>query len=171
MYQQQQTLIYCLPRYQPDRKGLIADVTILGYTRDIDNFRRNLPVRKYYLVDASYILLDITLIPYLGGVWYYLKEQLQPIFTIQRSSRQQADLCLVDIKELFNLQHLSLRSIYQRSILAIIKQHIYALYISQQYCITLSIVLILKIYYLRTSYRVQNEIYYCYSGITYLIRS
>lgn len=58
------------------QEGSIADVTILAYTRDIDNFRRNLPVRKYYLVDASYILLDIILIPYLGGVRYYLKEQL-----------------------------------------------------------------------------------------------
>lgn len=55
-------------------EGSAADVTVLGYTRDIDGFGANLPISKYYLADASYMSSDITLILYSSGIRYHLKE-------------------------------------------------------------------------------------------------
>lgn len=108
------------------QEGSVADVTILGYTRDIDSFRANLPIGKYYLADASYVSSDITLILYSSRVRYYLKEWLQLLAAVQRSSKQQADLRPVDTKELFNLRYSLLRNVVER-VFSVLKNRFYIL--------------------------------------------
>lgn len=80
----------------------------------MNSFGANLPLGKYYLADAGYVSSDLTIIPYSGGVRYYLKEWLQPLDDAHRSSKKQVDLRPVDAKELFNLRHSSLRNVVER---------------------------------------------------------
>lgn len=65
------------------QEGSVANITVLGFARDIEGFGSTLPAGKYYLADAGYISSDITLILFSRGVRYYLKEQLQLRIAVQ----------------------------------------------------------------------------------------
>lgn len=95
-------------------EGSAADITVLGFARDMEGFGSTLPPEKYYLADAGYISSSMTMIPFSGGVRYHLKEWLQPQVTAGRTGRQQSDLRPTDAKELFNLRHSSLRNVVER---------------------------------------------------------
>lgn len=66
-------------------EGSAADITVLGYARDIEGFGANLLRNKYYVADARYVSSDMTMLPFAGGVRYHLKEWMQPVVAAIRS--------------------------------------------------------------------------------------
>lgn len=66
-------------------EGSAADITVLGYARDMEGFGANLPRNKYYVADAGYVLSDMTMLLFVGGVRYHLKEWMQLVVAAVRS--------------------------------------------------------------------------------------
>lgn len=88
--------LYVLPGWE----GFVHDAQVLQHAVYQKGF--SVPSGKYYFIDASYSNLDIILVPY-QGIQYHLREQAL------------ANMRPTNSKELFNLQHASLRNVIERS--------------------------------------------------------
>lgn len=122
-------------------EGSAADITVLGYARDMEGFGASLPKDKYYVADAGYVSSDMTMLPFSGGVRYHLKEWMQPMVAATRTGVAQADLRPTDEKELFNLRHSSLRNVVER-VFGVLKMRFHILEKRPKYSIQTQIQLV-----------------------------